>query len=286
VFDPATGRWIKDPYSDLTRNRRQQDVIRRVMKRAISQGARNPFKLKEFVDDGIESVALDDKLTINDVLGLGQRYRDFDPGDLKTYNLDVLGGYEGGQSIVTAQETARNRNVLGLFQGIDEKKSDDESTTPGPQAPGEVKVTVLNGSGLPNQATQVTQALSQVGFRTGEPGDAPVQVVRTTIQYPPGQAGAAQLVARHLAAGATLQPSTQVKEITVISGPDYTSVLQTPKPASEVPLPTTTTTTAPKATTTVPKTTTTGKTVGKTGVDPYNPDTFVAPAPPAGTTCN
>jgi len=285
VFNPATGKWIKDPYSDLTRNRRQQDVIRRVMKRAISQGARNPFKLKEFVDDGIESVALDDKLTIDDVLGLGQRYRDFDPGDLKSYNLDVVGGWEGGQSVVTAQETARNRNLLALFQGTDKKKS-DQSTAPGPQAPGEVKVTVLNGSGLPNQATQVTQALSQVGFRTGVPGDAPVQVQQTTVQYPPGQVGGAQLVARHMAAGATLQPSTQVQEITVISGPDYTSVLRTPKPAAQVPVPTTTTTAPPSTTTTLPKTTTTGKTVGKTGVDPYNPDTFVAPAPPAGTTCN
>ena len=77
---------------------------------------------------------------------------------------------------------------------------------------------------------------------------------QTTVQYPPGQAGAAQLVARHLAAGAALQPSPQVKEITVISGPDYTSVLQTPKPASAVPVPTTTTTTTPSTTTTAPTT--------------------------------
>ena len=143
-------------------------------------------------------------------------------------------------------------------------------------------MTVLNGSGVRNQATTVTQALSGAGFRTGLPGDSPAQVAQTTIQYPPGQATSAQLVARYLAAGAVLQPSSQVQGITVISGPDYTAVLQTPNPASAVPLPTTTTTAPPPSTAT---TTTTGNTVGQTGVDPANPDTFVAPAPPAGTTC-
>ena len=70
------------------------------MKRAIAQGGRNPFKLKEFVDAGTKAVTLDDQLTINDVLGLGQRYRGFDPSDLKTYNLDVerrLGGRSAGR---------------------------------------------------------------------------------------------------------------------------------------------------------------------------------------------
>jgi LCP family protein required for cell wall assembly len=288
VFNPETGKWINDPNSDLTRNRRQQDLIRRVMRRAIAQGARNPFKLKEFVDAGIKSVTLDDQLTINNVLGLGQRYRGFDPSELVTSNLQVIGGWEGGQQVLTLQETPKNRNMLAIFQGTAGDASDDSSTTSGPQSPGEVKVTVLNGSGVPNQATQVTQALTAAGFRTGLPGDSPMQVAQTTVQYPAGQAGAAQLVARYLAAGAALQQSPDVKEITVLSGPDYTSVLRKPKAASEVPLPTTSTTsTTTTAPTTAPTTTTTSpNTIGKTGVDPYNPDTFVAPAPPAGTPCS
>ncbi len=38
---------------------------------------------------------------------------------------------------------------------------------------------MLNGSGVPNQATQVTQALTAAGFRTGLPGDSPIQVSRS-----------------------------------------------------------------------------------------------------------
>lgn len=281
VFNPATGSWIHDKYSDLTRNRRQQDIIRRVMKRSIAQGARNPFKLKGFVDAGTKAVTLDDQLTINDVLSLGQRYRDFNPTDLKTYNLQVDEGYRGGQSIVALQETTKNREIFSLFQGTAGKGSSTGAPT---QSPGEVKVTVLNGSGIRNQATQVTQALAGVGFRTGLPGDSPVPVAQTTVQYPPRQAAGAQLVARYLAAGAVLRPSSQVQEITVISGADYTSVRSTPKPAAAVPIPTTSTTST-TTTTTPPTTTTRPKTLGQTGVDPNNPDTFVAPPPPAGTTC-
>ena len=86
----------------------------------------------------------------------------------------------------------------------------------------------------------------------------------------------------------SLEPSADVQAITLISGPDYTSVRPRRRPRPAVPLPTTTTTAPPATTTTTtePRPNTTVYGGGRDpGVDPNNPDSFVAPAPPAGVSC-
>ncbi|MEZ5140348.1 MAG: LCP family protein [Acidimicrobiales bacterium] len=62
-YDEERGRWVADPTSDLGRISRQQDFIKRVLRRAINQGARNPAKLARFVDVGIDNVTLDQNTT-------------------------------------------------------------------------------------------------------------------------------------------------------------------------------------------------------------------------------
>src|SRR5262249_47543069 len=161
-----------------------------------------------------------------DVLALGQRYRSFDPADLRTYNLDVTGGFMGGQSILTLDETPANRAMLGIFQGVNNKPATEQ----GPRTPGEVRLLVLNGSGMRNQATQATLALASLGFRTDTPSDSPTPILQTTIRYPAGQGKAAQLVGRYLAGPVKLEPTSGIHEVTVLTGPDYVGVTTAPKP--------------------------------------------------------
>ncbi|MCU1454943.1 MAG: transcriptional attenuator, LytR family [Acidimicrobiales bacterium] len=263
------GGWHNDPDSDLTRIKRQQDFIRKVISKAISRGARDPFTLKGLVDTASRNVQLDETLKPKDLIALGQRYRSFNPDTLKTDTLDVQGVVRGGAQVLDLVDTPHNRLVLALFQGA--------GTNPGDNiTPGVVRVQVLNGSGLRNQASDVTLALGAAGFQTTAPGPDPGSPgPQTVVRYPAGQQLQARLVARYLASAVKLEESTAVQMVTVITSTDFTGVLPQPKPADQVPI-STTTTTAP------PQTASTARPAGSTPPTTANP--FVPQTPP-GVDC-
>jgi hypothetical protein len=101
----------------------------------------------------------------------------------------------------------------------------------------------------------------------------------------------AQLVARYLYANPILVPDRDASVVTVVTGPDFGAVLKSPRPASQVPLPTTTTTST--TTTTAPVTTSTNPSSNGTSTSaaagPTTTTTTVAgyvPGPaPAGQSC-
>ncbi|MCU1351517.1 MAG: transcriptional attenuator, LytR family [Acidimicrobiales bacterium] len=268
------GRWKSDPQSDLTRIQRQQDFIRKLISKAIAQGARDPFKLKGLVDAGVANVKLDETLRPNDLIALGRRYRSFNPDTLQTDTLDVTGVVRHGAQVLDLVSTPHNLQVLSLFQGTGK----DPGTTDGSLTPGLVQVTVLNGSGVQNQARDVTLALGAVGFQTNAPGpDPPSPGPQTVVKYPAGQVAQAQLVARYLAPAVKLEQSPDVLVVTVVTSTDFTRVLAEPKPASEVPVSSTSTS---STTTTTP----TPGTAGPGGAPPTTANPFVPQTPP-GVTC-
>jgi LCP family protein required for cell wall assembly len=118
------GRWVTDPTSDLGRIRRQQDFLRRVLKRAIDLGARNPFVLRDLIDTGLENVAIDQALTPQLLLDLGMAYRGFDPDQLQTYSFPAVDGQVGRNRVLLPQVDQAD-GLLELFRGA---PFDDPST--------------------------------------------------------------------------------------------------------------------------------------------------------------
>ncbi len=251
---PYRNGWREDPATDLGRISRQQDFIRRMIRRAISKGSRNPAKLKSLMDTGVKSITLDDTLKIGQLTDLGLRFRGFNPDNLKTYSLGeaVVRKFHGGaDALDLVQEKADP--ILRRFQSVSGRALPVSA----------VKVQVLNGSGVPNQATTVTQSLVGLGFQTAIPGSAPANSAQTVVRYPAGHEKQAQLLARFIGGPVRFEQAASVTDVQLVTGTDFTSVLQTAKPAKEVPAPTTSaplssTTSSRSATTpTAPRTTTT-----------------------------
>lgn len=242
-YDEERGRWVADPTSDLGRISRQQDFIKRVLRRAINQGARNPTKLAKFIDVGLENVRLDQNTTPGDLVALGQAFRTFDPNALQTYSLPVTDAVRGGAQVLDL-EVAEAERTLALFRGT------GEPVDPSQLDPATVSVQVRNGSGVQDQASDASEILDVAGFNVIEPTSAPATEV-TEVRYAPGQEAQAALVARHLFAQPVLIADPEVAQITVITGADFGAALLEPRPAADVPIPSTTTTTAPPTTTTV-----------------------------------
>lgn len=282
-YQNENGRWVADPTSDLGRISRQQDFIKRVLRRAIAQGARNPTKLTSFVNVGVQNITLDKNTTPGDLVDLGITFKNFDPNTLQTYSLPVTDVYRGGAAVLDLVE-GKAEPTLALFRGTGEPAAD------GGISPATVAVQVLNGSGKKDQAAKASQILNTAGFKMTAPSSSP-GVDRTEVRYTPGQEAQAALVARHLYANVVLVPDMEVSKITVVTGPDFIDALLEPRPAKDFPVPTTTTT---STTTTAPPVTVAGdpSTTGSAGTQgsavtttTEAPTGFVPTAPPAGESC-
>ena len=144
---------------------------------------------------------------------------------LETHSLPTEGGRtEGGASILRLQEAAA-QPVLNIFRGL----PTDALTS------SQVEVSVMNGSGIEGQARQVAEALELVGFDVGETGNAEIDVVGTEIHHAPGAVAEADLLARHLTAGAVLVEDTELDPedgLVLITGADFATIMETPRASS------------------------------------------------------
>lgn len=221
------GRWEFDQRGDLGRIERQQDFIRRALRKALSRGLTDPSKLNRLVSVGIDNITVDSNLSARDIINLGKQFKSLAPDTLAQFQLPVVNARRNGASVVVVQEKdkARVNEIMDVFRGAPPAPS-------APVDPSGVKVRVLNGSGRSGEAGTASEALATIGFGTAGPGDGR-RTDRTTIVYGPGQEGKAQLLERYLEAGATLQedPNLQGVDVQLITGTDYAGILTAPRPA-------------------------------------------------------
>jgi LCP family protein required for cell wall assembly len=199
-----SGRWRSDPTGDIGRIQRQQDFIRRVLRKAISKGIRNPIKLNALVGAGINNVKLDSALSTKDILRLGKRFKSLEPEAVDMLTLPTDGfRTPAGASVLKLRESEA-QVIINRFNGVGQAGTTSNGPVP-KIAPATVRVLILNGTGVNGQAGQVQRQLTTAGFGTGGIGDArtynnPV----TTIRYGAGQLQKAQLLQAYVIGGAKL----------------------------------------------------------------------------------
>jgi LCP family protein required for cell wall assembly len=265
-YRTARGWSIPDPTADLGRISRQQLFIRTALHRALTAGnLTNPITLNRLIDTGVSNVGVDRSLSTREIAALARRFVHFDPAKMETLALPVSDYYPHGASALRLDTKAAQR-ILNRFRTL----------TPEQAVTSTVDVTVLNGSGINGQAADVAGALSRIDFQIADVSTNGRVVDRTEIHYGPGAEAGADLLARHLSAGAVLVPDarTPAAHIVLVTGRDFTTITEVAKPAAPT---TTTTTTAPapagsSSTTAAPATTTTAP-------------GFTPGQPPPGVTC-
>ncbi len=258
------GRWRTDPSGDLGRISRQQDFIIRALHQAVAQGARNPLTLDRLVDAGLDTVTVDDLLTADDILSLGRAFRSFNPSSLDTYALPTVPGSAGAASILRLQDEAA-QPILDRFRGTDRHDLQ----------PRDVRVLVLNGSGLTGQAGQTSAALAAAGFGAAGTGEADhFDVTETLVRYTPGNEAKADLVARYLDPSARLElvEGTLDADVVVVTGTLLTGVRAEPRPPGPSTTASTTTTTAAASTSTTIAASTSTTTTTVVGYVPEAPE--------------
>lgn len=237
------GDWHTDPGGGYSRVERQQLFLQLALRRAIAKGARNPNTLRRLIDLGAVSVTTDTQLSADELVDLGRAFRSFDPAELVSHTLPVDEAPSGGPAYQYLREEEAEP-TLALFRG-------EQPEAPTDVAPDEVTVQVRNGTGTPNQATDVTRALAGIGFETVVP-DADVEAgFPTVITYAKGTEGAARTLAAHVAGPVryTTDVLPEGIDVVLVTGRDWLGPRVLAKPTSQVPGPTTTSAARPVATT-------------------------------------
>lgn len=223
------GEWETDPSSDLGRVSRQQDFIRRALKKGVANGWRDPGRLKSLVDIAQENVVLDETLSAGDLLDLATDFRSFNPDELELYQVPTVGDYAGEAAILRLVKKDA-QPLLDLFRGTVPVDGDDAASV----IP---VVEIQNGTGTAGQATQAKKDVTGIGFTvTGTAGEADnFGYEQTTVKYGPGQEWAALAMARRLPGAAPLVADESLDEgsIVLVTGADYAGVLGTPRPVSD-----------------------------------------------------
>lgn len=170
-------QWQEDPSSDWGRIRRQQEFMRAALKRAIDKGARNPFTLNQLIDVAQNNVQIDGSLTPQQIVDLGQEYRDFDPDTLEVYQPPTVGAWIGGAAVLQLQELAA-QPIFDIFRGANPTLNLLKT----------VRVEVRNGTGRTGQGKEVADDLVEAGFTVPRWKDASTfRTERTTIRFAPSQ---------------------------------------------------------------------------------------------------
>jgi len=288
-YQDVNGKWRRDPDSDLSRIKRQQDFTRRVLNRAIEKGARNPATLARMVNTATTSgIAIDPFTTPQDLINLGHAFKNFDPKTLVTDTLPVTDANRGGAAVLDLKETEAEP-TLALYRGT------GTSGTAGTVEvdPATVTIRVVNGTGKLNQGADTTDLFDARGFKVVSPGaDSVNQPYQTLVRYHSGDEASALLVARYLPVDPLLVPDDTVNEVTVVTGPEFTTVLESPRAADAVKTaPSTTTSTTEVPSSTVPAES--GATTGSSGTDGGTDSTtsttstpgYLPGTPPPGESC-
>jgi LCP family protein required for cell wall assembly len=234
------GTWQYDGRGDLGRIERQQDFIRRMMKKALSSGITNPLTLNRLIGVGVKDVTFDSALSTKDLTALGRRFSSLDPDRVVLRTLPTDPADIDGKAVLKLQ-TAQAQPMIDLLNGrapLDSTPSTVAGagvTTTAPKTPtpsvkaSDVKVRVLNGVGTAGTATKAAAGLTSAGYVVADKGDSPALAPKTTITYGTGQLAKAQLLQSALLAPAILREDATLKSVDVnlLLGADYTGLKPT-----------------------------------------------------------
>ena len=174
--------------SDLQRIQRDQFMSAQVVKGVLHSGLlSNPIRLLRIVSDAAASMTTDDGMTVTDLVQIAQSFRNLAGQNVQFITMPNGPWIGNGNRVQPMQPQASE-----VFSAIARDKTVPKvltnpaaSATGGAQvlttSPGNVKVEVLNGSGLTRVARQAAAGLTSRGFNVTGTGDAPNFAYRKSV---------------------------------------------------------------------------------------------------------
>lgn len=232
------GKWRSDPTGDIGRIQRQQDFVRRVLKKA-SEKARglNLATINRLVDTGIENVQIDEAFSSGKIVSLARRFKSLDPNAVQMLTIPTVPAKVGSASVLRLKQP-ETQQVIDTFLSRTPPAASGPATDLPDIPPSNIRLRVLNGSGAEGQAREVGGALGEVGFTIAGLGQADsFRYTDTVIAYASGQEGKAKVVQSKIQGGTKLQedPTLRSIDVVVITGGNFGGVAGATVPTTVAP---------------------------------------------------
>jgi len=225
--------WPFEGQSDLARIRRDHEFLR-VLATAVSKnGLSDPITDGQLISSLAPQLNVDKQFSTSDMVNMVLDFHGVNANSAPQLTLPVQvdqsgsylykGGYYGN---VEFPSSVQDNQVIEQFLGIN-ATTDTMTGLPLP-AHSAITVSVLNGSGVTNQATNTSNALAGLGFKMMGVGDSPpVATHAETVVYFAHKAradqAAAQAVAKSLSGAVitALGPTAAGAQVTVVTGTQF-----------------------------------------------------------------
>jgi LCP family protein required for cell wall assembly len=253
--------WPFENQSDLARIRRDHEFLRVLATAVARNGLSDPITDGQLISSVAPQLNVDKSFSSSQMVSMILDFHGVNANKAPQLTLPVevdqfgsylyKGAYYGD---IEFPSGVQDTQVIDQFLGIN-ARTDTMTGLPLP-APPTVTVSVLNGSGATNQATDTSTALAALGFHTVGIGDSPpVGTQAETVVYfahkTAADHAAALAVARSLSGAVVtaLGPTVDGAQVTVVTGsqfsvnPPATTVTTTGVGSSVTTTPVTTTTT-------------------------------------------
>jgi polyisoprenyl-teichoic acid--peptidoglycan teichoic acid transferase len=230
------GGWESDPTGDGGRISRQQVFMRRVMAAVAENVSFTDIGgLNDLADVAVEHVTIDQNLNVRRAISLGRQFMGMPDGAIRFHALPTVRWFTQGGADVQLLDPEGATPLLDMLRG------EPLSDVPSPL----VQVSVLNGTGVQNQAVKTGEQLKAIGFQVLETARADRTYAVTTVRYGTGAARGAVKVAAHLGGTVELEADDELLpgQVVVITGGTFTSVLEAAKPGAPTLPPSSTTST-------------------------------------------
>ncbi len=268
---PYAEDWPQESLSDLARIRRDHEFLRVLGSAVAKQGLGDPIADFNLINSVKADLSFDQSWSVNDMASLVLDFHSVNVNSVPQLTLPVsvvtdpdgAGGgliyqsasYGDSEFPAQSQDQSAIDQVLGIGATTD-------SMTGNPLPPASsVTVSVMNGTGAYNQATDTAAALAALGFHTVGVGDTPPvgDVSETVVYYGSHSASteaAAEAVTRSLSGAVIMayDPSDVADgaQVTVVTGTQFSVNAPTTSASPSTGAAGVTPTTAAPATTTSP----------------------------------
>ncbi len=267
--------WPQENQSDLARIRRDHEFLRVLATAVAKQGLGNPISDFNLIQSVKSDLTFDQSWSVNDMANLVLDFHSISIDSVPQLTLPVSvvddpdgagGGYEfDGANYGDVEFQAQSQDQAAVDQVLGIGVTTNSMTGEPLPAPSSVTVSVQNGTGTYNQATDTSNALGALGFKVVGVGDAPSvgDLAETVVYYGslnPSVEAAAEAVDRSMTGAVTMayNPSqvTDGAQVTVVTGTQF-AVNPPAAPAAPAAATGTTGAAATSSTAAAPTTTTT-----------------------------
>ncbi|MGH9105595.1 MAG: LCP family protein [Acidimicrobiales bacterium] len=214
------------PESDLARIQRQQDFIKLALEKAEHVASTNPFALNRVMSGITGSLTVDSNFSASLMLRLALALRHGNVSGIPNWTYPTANStvVPGALEPVPSEDEQVTQEFL--HHGLPAAKPGATGSLASPAAkPSSVDVQVLNGSGVPGQASQAAGALRAKGFSVNGTGDASsYDYSRSVIEYGPHGLAAAKVLEADVG-GSALQEKASLRgdALVLVTGQNFSA---------------------------------------------------------------